>query len=192
MTKLLAFAASRRQGSYNQAILDAAVDGARAAGAEVTLVYLRDYDLPMFDEDEERVSGIPAAAQAFKELMMSHDGFLIACPEYNSSYPALFKNLVDWVSRRQGDEAVLAAFKGKVAGIMAASQGAMGGMRALTVLRMLLENVGTLVLPTQRAVGGVHKLLDEQGKVVDEKTLKLLHALGAEVADAAGRLSNRG
>ena len=192
MTKLLAFAASRRQGSYNQAILDAAVEGARAAGAEVTVVYLRDFDLPLFDEDLEREIGMPAAAQAFKELMMSHDGFLIACPEYNSSYPALLKNLFDWVSRRQGEEAILAAFKGKVAGIMAASQGALGGMRVLTVLRMLLENVGTMVLPSQRAVGGVHKLLDNQGKLVDEKTLKLLHTLGAEVTDAAARLSNRG
>ncbi len=189
MAKLLAFAGSTRKNSYNQAILDVAAEGAREAGAEVTVVSLADYAMPIFNEDEETEFGIPERAQAFKELLMSHDGFLIASPEYNSSYPALLKNAIDWASRKAGDEKVLAAYKGKVAGIMAASAGGLGGMRVLVVLRMLLENLGTMVLPTQRAVAKVSTLVDDNGVVSDEKTIKQLKALGKETAQLAAKVN---
>lgn len=189
MAKLLAFAGSTRKNSYNQAILDVAAEGAREAGAEVTVVSLADYAMPIFNEDEETEFGIPERAQAFKELLMSHDGFLIASPEYNSSYPALLKNAIDWASRKAGDEKVLAAYKGKVAGIMAASAGGLGGMRVLVVLRMLLENLGTMVLPTQRAVAKVSTLVDDNGVVSDEKTIKQLKALGKETAELAAKVN---
>ena len=189
MAKLLAFAGSTRKHSYNQAILDVAAEGAREAGAEVTVISLADYAMPIFNEDEEAEFGIPENAQAFKELLISHDGFLIASPEYNSSYPALLKNAIDWASRKAGDEKVLAAYKGKVAGIMAASAGGLGGMRVLVVLRMLLENLGTMVLPTQRAVAKVSTLLDDNGAISDEKTLKQLKSLGKETAELASKIS---
>ena len=189
MAKLLAFAGSTRKNSYNQAILDVAAEGAREAGAEVTVVSLADYAMPIFNEDEEAEFGIPKRAQAFKELLMSHDGFLIASPEYNSSYPALLKNAIDWASRKAGDEKVLAAYKGKVAGIMAASAGGLGGMRVLVVLRMLLENLGTMVLPTQRAVAKVSTLVDDNGVVSDEKTIKQLKSLGKETAELAAKVN---
>ncbi|WP_218311703.1 NADPH-dependent FMN reductase [Alteromonas antoniana] len=189
MAKLLAFAGSTRKNSYNQAILDVAAEGAREAGAEVTMISLADYAMPIFNEDEEAEFGIPERAQAFKELLISHDGFLIASPEYNSSYPALLKNAIDWASRKAGDEKVLGAYKGKVAGIMAASAGGLGGMRVLVVLRMLLENLGTMVLPTQRAVAKVSTLLDDNGAVSDEKTIKQLKSLGKETAELAAKIN---
>lgn len=188
MAKLLAFAGSTRKNSYNQAILNVAAEGAREAGAEVTMISLADYAMPIFNEDEEAEFGIPERAQAFKELMISHDGFLIASPEYNSAYPALLKNAIDWASRKAGDEKVLGAYKGKVAGIMAASAGGLGGMRVLVVLRMLLENLGTMVLPTQRAVAKVSTLLDDNGAVSDEKTIKQLKSLGKETAELAAKI----
>lgn len=89
MTKILAFAGSTRKGSFNHAIVNVAAEGARDAGAEVTVIDLADYQMPIFNEDDEAEFGMPEKAQAFKELLMSHDGFLIASPEYNSSYPAL-------------------------------------------------------------------------------------------------------
>ncbi|MCU7555105.1 NAD(P)H-dependent oxidoreductase [Alteromonas sp. ASW11-19] len=188
MAKLLAFAGSTRKQSFNQSVLDVAVAGAREAGAEVTEISLADFDMPLFNEDEEAEHGIPASAQAFKELMMSHDGFLIASPEYNSAYPAILKNAIDWASRPAGDEKILAAFRGKVAGIMAASAGGLGGLRVLVVLRMLLENLGTMVMPTQRAVAKVDTLRNDDGTISDEKTIKQLKALGKQTAELARKM----
>jgi chromate reductase len=103
--------------------------------------------------------------------------FLSSSPEYNSSYSSLFKNAIDWVSRKTGDEAPMATYRGKVAAIMAASLGSLGslgGMRVLVVLRMLMENLGTMVLPNQKTLGG---------DITDEKTEKALKDLGAEPVD---------
>jgi len=189
MTKILAFSGSGRKGSFNQAIVTVAAEGAREAGAEVTLISLNDYAMPLFNEDEEAEHGIGQKAQEFKELLISHDGFLIASPEYNSSYPALLKNAIDWASRKAGDEGVLAAYRGKVAGIMAASAGGLGGMRVLVVLRMLLENLGTMVIPNQKAIAKVNTLVDENGTVTDEKTIKQLKKLGADTAAMAQKIN---
>ncbi len=188
MTKILAFAGSTRKGSFNHAIVKVAAQGAREAGAEVTVIDLADYQMPLFNEDEEAEFGMPEKAQAFKELLLSHDGFLIASPEYNSSYPALLKNAIDWASRMGEGEKPLQAYRGKVAGIMAASAGGLGGMRVLVVLRMLLENLGTLVLPNQKAIAKVNTLLNETGEVEDEKTIRQLKNLGKETAELARKL----
>lgn len=189
MAKLLAFAGSTRKGSFNQSVLHSAADGAEQAGAQVTRISLADYPMPLYNQDEEAAHGIPEAAQAFKALMMNHDGFLIASPEYNSSYPALLKNALDWASRPAPDEPMLAAYKGKVAGIMSCSQGALGGMRVLVVLRMLLENLGVIVSPNQKAIGKVDTLMDEKGIITDARALKQLHGLGSQTADLAFKLA---
>lgn len=189
MTKLLAFAGSVRQASYNQAIVDVAAQGAREYGVEVNVVSLADYAMPLFNEDEEQQHGIPDNAKAFKKLLTEHDGFLIASPEYNSSYPALLKNAIDWASRMEEGDKPMQAFKGKVAGIMAASAGGLGGMRVLVVLRMLLANIGVTVIPSQLAVAKVNTLLDESGEVSDERTIKQLKKLGKETAEMAVKLT---
>ncbi|APE05940.1 MULTISPECIES: NADPH-dependent FMN reductase [Alteromonas] len=191
MTKILAFAGSTRDGSFNNAIVKVAAQGAKEAGAEVTLISLADYEMPIFNEDEEAEFGIPENALAFKALLMEHDGFLIASPEYNSSYPALLKNAIDWASRMSEGEKPLQAFKGKVAGIMAASAGGLGGLRVLVVLRMLLENIGMVVNPNQKAIAKVNTLLDDSGNVSDEKTIKQLKNLGKETAELARKLADK-
>jgi len=188
MVNVLAFAGSTRKGSFNQAILNIAVQGAKDAGAHVTVVNLADYPMPLFNQDEEDEQGIHENAQAFKALLTSHDGFLIASPEYNSSYPALLKNAIDWASRSAEGETPMQAYKGKVAAIMASSPGALGGLRALVPLRMLLENIGTLVLPNQRAIAKVHTLMDDNGQITDERTIQQLRGLAAELVETLEKL----
>lgn len=188
MVKILAFAGSGRKASVNKKVVAIAAKGAQEAGAEVTIVNLEDFGMPIFNEDLEAKQGMPIEAQAFKELLISHDGFLISSPEYNSSYSSLFKNAIDWASRQTADEAPMAAYRGKVAGIMAASPGGLGGMRVLVVLRMLMENLGTMVLPNQKAVSGAFAKFDVDGNITDKNTEKALKALGKELVDTLTKL----
>ncbi|MBT0584839.1 NADPH-dependent FMN reductase [Alteromonas oceanisediminis] len=188
MVKILAFSGSARKNSFNQAVATAAADAARNAGAEVTLVNLGDYPMPIFNEDDEAASGMPDQARAFKELLLSHDAFIIVSPEYNSSYPALLKNAIDWASRKQSDEKPLEAFRGKTALIMAASAGALGGMRVLVTLRMLLGNIGVNVLANQKAIGKVDTLMNDSGQLTDEKTLSQIAKLVEELATTTQKL----
>src|SRR6186713_3493129 len=123
--KIVAFAGSLRTGSYNKKLLAIAVDAARAAGAEVTVVDLRELALPVFDQDIEDSTGLPEGAKKLKTLMRESDGFLIASPEYNSSVTAALKNAIDWASRSEtDDEPSLVAYRGKTAALMAAAPGA--------------------------------------------------------------------
>lgn len=188
MVRLLAFAGSARRESFNQRLLVHMVEGARAAGAEVTRVDLRDWPMPLYDGDLEQESGLPDTVVRLKALMREHDGLLLACPEYNGSITPLLKNTLDWCSRRQGDEAPLVCFRGKVAGLSSASPGALGGLRGLTVVRMLLGGIGMHLWPDQVAVPLAASAFDPEGRLVDPKRRAAAEAVGAGTADLARRL----
>jgi len=188
MIKILAFAGSSRKQSFNKKLLAIAAQGAEEAGAQVTIVNLEDFDMPIFCEDLEAEKGMHAGGQKFKELLIEHDGFLIASPEYNSSYSALLKNSIDWASRQVGEEKPLQAYRGKVAAIMASSPGALGGMRVLVTLRMLMENLGTMVLPTQKAVGKAGDVFDENGQMHNEKQQQGIKNLAKELVTTLQKL----
>ena len=89
--------------------------------ASLPIVDLRELDLPLYDGDLETQKGFPAGAKRLQELMIPAHGLLISSPEYNSSISAALKNAIDWVTRTDKAGGTLAAFKGKVAGLMAAS-----------------------------------------------------------------------
>lgn len=150
---LLAFDGSGRPGSVNAKILDIVCEAVRAHGVTVTRINLRDYHLPIYEMDDELANGLPEKAIELKKLFNTHDGFLIASPEYNGAPTALLKNAIDWVSRKHGDEKPLQAFKGKVAGLISTSPGKLGGLRGLYMLNTILFGVGTLVLPEIVAIG---------------------------------------
>jgi chromate reductase len=187
--RLLALAGSARRDSLNKKLLAVGAAGARAAGAEVTVVDLADYPMPLYDGDLESRDGLPEKALELKALFESHGGLLLACPEYNGSITPLLKNTIDWVSRKATpDEAPLAAYRGKAAALLAASPGGLGGLRGLVHVRAILGNIGVLVLPTQVAVPAAHQAFDEEGRLVDEKRRGAVEGLGAELAGVVSRL----
>lgn len=188
--KVLAFAGSARRDSYNKKLIKIAAAGARAAGADVTLIDLADFPMPIFDEDLEAREGMPANAKKFKELLKSHQGILISSPEYNSSVSALLKNSIDWASRPEPGEPGLVAFSGKVAGLMSASPGALGGLRGLVTLRMILANIRVLVIPDQIAVTQAHEAFTDDGSLKDAKRHQTAEGIGRKVAAIAAKLTS--
>src|SRR5260370_42637826 len=114
MSRILAFAASARSESFNKKLVAITAQGARQAGAEVTLIDLEDFPLPLFDQDLEAEQGMPENGKELKKLFIDHDGLLIASPEYNSSITAVLKNAIDWVSRPAAGEPTLVALRNTV------------------------------------------------------------------------------
>jgi len=182
MTKILAFSGSARTDSYNQKLVKIAALGAEQAGAQVTIISLADFSMPIFNQDSEAAEGIPEVAQRFKQLLIEHDGFLIASPEYNSAFSPLLKNAIDWASRRADDEPPLLAYRGKTAVIMAASPGALGGLRGLVFLRLLLSNIGVTVLPEQHALSQAGQAFDADDGLLDESVRSTVMNLGSVLA----------
>jgi NAD(P)H-dependent FMN reductase len=181
--KILAFAGSLREGSLNKKVVHVAADGARAAGAEVTVIDLRDFDMPIYNADIHQRDGFPEKATEFQQLLIDHDGILICSPEYNGSLPGGMKNAIDWASRlREPGQKMYAAFENKIAGIMTASPGSFGGLRALNHLRGILTIMTVKVLPLEIAVTFAHQKF-EGDTMTDEKTKAVLEKLGAELTD---------
>jgi chromate reductase len=180
--KILAFAGSLRKDSYNKKLARTAAEGARGAGADVTLIDLKDFPLPVYDGDLETAEGLPANAKKLKDIFLQHQGLLIASPEYNSSVPGGLKNVIDWVSRTASkDEPPLACFNNKAAVIMSASPGGLGGLRALVHLRAMLGNIGVLVIPQQVAVPRAHEAFNPDNSLKDPKQRVAIEKLGADL-----------
>lgn len=188
--RILVFAGSTRTGSFNKKLATLAAEEARSAGAEATLVDLRDFALPLYDGDLEEKGGLPEGARRLKELMRTHDAFIIASPEYNSSITGVLKNAIDWASREESDdEPALIAFRGKWAAVLSASPGALGGLRNLVHLRDILGNIGVLVLPDQVTISTAHEAFDDNGRLRDERKVGQLRKLVGELVAKLQRLS---
>jgi NAD(P)H-dependent FMN reductase len=177
--RLLAFCGSARKESCNRRLLAAAVSTARGAGATVTEFDLRADLLPLYDGDLEAQHGLPQAARELKQLFSAHDGFLIASPEYNGFFPPLLKNALDWVSRPAPD--LPAPYAGKTAGLLGASPGALGGIRCLPHLRLLLSNLGVTVSPAQMALGRADQAFAADGRLIDANQQGMLDKTVADL-----------
>ncbi len=185
---ILAFAGSAREASLNKKLVALAADAARQAGASVDLIDLRDYPMPLYDGDLQEKEGIPEQAKRLRETIAAHDGLLIASPEYNSAYAPLLKNAIDWTSRPDGDVPMLACWRDKTAGIMAASPSVLGGMRGLVHLRALLGAIGVLVLPEQVTIPYADAQFDDAGRLTDPELQTAVENLAQRLTDVVRRL----
>lgn len=186
--KIVAMSGSGRVDSYNTRLVKVAAQCAERAGAKVTYIDLHELALPIFNEDDEKAGGFPEGAKRLRAALTPADGLLISSPEYNSSVSALLKNAIDWASRPEAGQPPLACFAGKVAGIMSASPGALGGLRGLVHLRMVLGNIGVLVLPQQFAVSKASEAFDASGGMKDEKQRGQIEGLARGVVETARKL----
>ena len=186
--RILAFAGATRTQSFNKKLIRLGAEAARRAGAEVTLVDLRDLPMPLYDGDLEVAEGLPAKARELKGLMVEHDGFLLSCPEYNSSISAVLKNAIDWVSRPQPNETPALAFRGKVAALLAASPGNLGGIRGLYTVRQVLNALGTLVLASQFGLPRAREAFNDDGTLKDAAQQKTVDTVAAELVEIVSRL----
>ena len=165
--QLVAISGSLRDASLNTKLLRVGIDAATKAGAKVTHIDLKSLDLPMYNQEIEDSDGLPKGCIQLKNALKAHDGMLLACPEYNGFITAALKNAIDWASRPREGEAPLECFDGKAAGLIACSQGALGGLRGLATVRSLLGNIRVHVHPKQYAAGSID--FDESGMPTDSK-----------------------
>lgn len=181
--KILAFAGSARRESLNRKLLANVVEALRAEGAEVTVVELGALAIPLYNGDLEDQSGLPEAVKTLVAQGRAHDGYVIASPEYNTSVTPLLKNAIDWMSRSDDDP-----FMGKVAAVCSASPGMFGGVRSALLVRQILSNLGTLVIPAQCTVSRASDAFDEAGHVKDHRTQAAVSALAKALVTTIAKL----
>lgn len=161
--KIVAFAGSTRQNSFNKKLARIASNLCSEAGLHTTYIDLKFYPLPLYDGDLEEEIIAPEHALKLRQILQSNDGFIIACPEYNSSISGVLKNMIDWCSRPHLNEEPLACFKNKIIALLSASPGRLGGLRGLADTRKILSSLGSLVIPEQFALAEAHERLSLDG-----------------------------
>ena len=190
--QLLVFAGSIRQQSFNRKLAQATATIAREAGAQVTLLELSDFDIPLYNADTE-AQGTPTDVIRLKEILWRHPAWVICSPEYNGSYTALLKNTIDWASSpvkghpdwQDGGK----SFRGKVVGMLSASPGALGGLRSQSHLAPLLINAECWLAPKAFALGSAATAFDAAGALVQPAHRDRVRAVVDQVLWASQRLT---
>lgn len=190
--KLLVFAGSTRQQSFNRRLAAVAAAHARTLGAEVTLLELSTLDIPLYNADLE-ASGTPEDVIRLKEVLDAHPAWIICSPEYNGSYTGLLKNTLDWASSPVKGHAVWGdskrPFEGKVIGLLSASNGALGGLRSLGHLRPLLSALQSWVCPREYALSRAGDAFDASGALANAAAQQGVKAVVEQTLWAAQRLA---
>ena len=164
MKKILAFAGSTSSTSINKKLATFAAENLENTAFDI--IDLRDFEMPMYSEDEEK-NGFSENAKKFSSLLDTYDGFILSLAEHNGSYAAAFKNIFDWSTRVENN-----FFRDKPLLLMATSPGRRGGQTVLetgvqSFSRMGAKKIVFFSLP---------RFFDnfKEGKIVQQDLLVLL------------------
>jgi NAD(P)H-dependent FMN reductase len=187
--RILVIPGSLRTGSHNAKLAMAAAYEFAQAGVDVTRISLGDFPLPIYDGDLQAKSGVPKNAINLKRLMGSHHGVVIVTPEYNSSVPPLVKNTIDWITRVQDPhESRGQVFREKPFALAAASEGRLGGTRALAALRLILSACHATVVPNQLALSFADQAYDDMDRLKNQADIEALKALVRQLIEVSQRM----
>ena len=182
--KILVIPGSLRSGSLNAKLAAVAALELAQAGADVSRISLADFPLPIYDGDLQAKAGVPPNAVNLKRMIGAHHGVLMVTPEYNSSVPPLVKNTIDWVTRVQdAHETRGQVFRGRAFAIAAASEGRLGGTRALAALRLILSACHAMVIPNQLALSFAGEAYDDMDRLKHPADIEALNALVRQLID---------
>lgn len=165
MSTVLGLAGSLRAGSFNAALLRAAVE---VAPQHMTIEIGSIRGIPLYDGDVEASEGIPALVAQLKERIVACDALLLVTPEYNNSIPGVFKNAIDWLSRPPAD--IPRVFGGRPVGVMGASPSAFGTLLSQTAWTQVLRTLRTRpYFGVSLYVSSAAKAFDASGGLIDDQ-----------------------
>lgn len=182
MVKILGISGSLRAQSFNTALLRAAL---AATGTDVQIEAATLHGIPLYDGDLEQRDGTPHAVRELKQRILAHDGLLMVTPEYNNGVPGVFKNAVDWLSRKTPD--LPPVFADRPVAVIGASPGGFGTIMAQNHWLPVLRTLGArhwsggrlMVSRAQSVFGADGALLDD---AVRRQLAEFIHGFASFVA----------
>jgi NAD(P)H-dependent FMN reductase len=166
MSEIAAIVGSLRRGSYNRALLRAAIE-LSPDGCTIRQVPID--DIPLYNADLQEEQGIPEAVATAKDTVAGADALLLVTPEYNHSMPGVLKNAIDWMSRPSGDAGRV--FGGKPVGLIGATTGGWGTKLSQTAWLQVLRALSMEpFFGESMYVSHARDLFDEEGRLTDDDT----------------------
>jgi NAD(P)H-dependent FMN reductase len=169
---IVALCGSMGRNSNTSKALNLALEGAREAGAQTTLLELHDYQLPFAGQTYD-YTPFPDVERLTSQIRAAH-GVLWGTPEYHGSYTGVLKNALDLMGFEE--------FQGKMIGLVGVAGGSIGAINALSHLRTVGRQLHAWVLPQQVSIARVSQAFDTEGKALDADVEKRLKEIGRDVA----------
>lgn len=176
MRRIVALAGSNSKTSINKKLVDYTCQMINEA--EIIPIDLNDYELPIYGVDYESEHGIPPLVQKLGEIFEKGDGFVISLAEHNGSYTAVFKNMIDWLSRIN-----TACWNQQPMLLMSTSPGPRGGATVLQTALTTFPFLGAVIIESF-ALPSFHQNFAD-GRITDAtlgnqhqlKVSRFLHAI---------------
>ena len=181
--KIVGLGGSLAKVSTSRSALRVALEGAASAGAETTLLDLRELDLPMYDPDSDQTT--PAAAQLI-EACYGADGMLWSSPMYQGTISGAFKNALDWLHVLGGRDP--AFLHDEVIGLISAAGGT-HGLQAINTMEFATRALRGWAVPYVVPIPTAARVFDQDGHVRDAAIELQLRSLGSEVVRVAQRFA---
>lgn len=172
--KIIAFGGSNSKESINKVLAE--YTAKQFDGAEVEVLDLNDYEMPIFSVDREKHDGIPTLALRFAEKIDASELLIISLAEYNSTYTTAFKNVFDWISRIKDRK----HFGEKPVFLLATAPGPGGGKNVVAAFEARAPFSGanilqSFVLPKFKEIFDIEKgIIDEAKKIEFEEKLSVV------------------
>jgi chromate reductase, NAD(P)H dehydrogenase (quinone) len=164
MTRILGISGSLRSSSFNTSLLRAAQS---VAGPDVKFEAATLHGIPLYDGDEEKKNGLPAAVIELKERIVAAEGVLLVTPEYNNGIPGVFKNAIDWLSRPGSD--IPRVFGNRPFAIIGATPGGFGTSLAQNAWLPVMRTLRTrLWMGGRLMVSRAGEVFDDAGELTDD------------------------
>lgn len=158
---------------------------AKEADVSVDEIDLSALELPIYSGD---IKELPNGVHELMDQMIASDVLIVASPEYNGSLSGALKNAIDWASVGRDGDPPRACFEGKVAGLLASSPGALGGIRGMRHVRQILSQLQMVVVPQEYALGGGHEAFDASGDMIDQERAQLAVGVGQQALQVSRAL----
>ena len=165
MKKILAFAGSTSSTSINKELASFAAENLENTTFDI--IDLRDFNIPIYSQDEEKENGLPEGAKRFSALFEQYDGFILSLAEHNGSYAAAFKNIFDWSTRVEKN-----FFRDKPLLLMATSPGGRGGATVLNTAATSFPHMGAKSITTFSLPGFYDNF--KEGKIITDEFASIL------------------
>ncbi len=183
--RVVGLGGSLRTGSTSRTALQTALDGAQAANAEPSLIWVRDLDLPMYTPER----AVPAGARELADTVHDSDALIWSTPTYHGSVSGSFKNALDWlILLAERDPPYLT---NKPVGLVATA-GGVQGLQAVNSMEFVVRALRGWSVPLVQPVAQSWQTFDPDGRLADDMIAAQLRELGAEVVRAARQFQAHG